>query len=342
MNLIHSINCQCLKSAERANRIMVQPLNSSVVRSVLTNFVIFETVARLGNFSRAAEELNLTQSAISHAIRKIEDMLGRKLFYRTRPTLGLTREGEQLLLCAEQCITLTRAAIGSIASSPKARQDALLVAVSTSMARYWLLPRIPEIRTAIPDLRLWIQTVDRDIDLYAEGVDLNIVFGSQSHPEYDQKALWSEKVIAVCSPEFLSKHGPFQTLEELSQATLIHYEERVRPRINWDDWFAANGLSHVAIEREVRFADYALVLEAAMAGRGVALGWRPIIDDLIVTNRLTIARPEFASGHQRFSLLTPKGALSKEPSRAFYSWLAKNYLSGQDLAFAADQPHPGD
>src|SRR5690606_38473587 len=209
--------------------------------------------------------------------------LGAKLFYRGHHNLSLTPEGDQLMRCAEQCILLTEGAVTAISGRRKSQKDALLVAVSTSMARYWLLPRLPEIIAAIPQLRLWIHTVDRDVDLHAEGIDLNIVFGAHKYPDYDQFILWPEKVLPVCSPEFLREHGPFATLEDLLKVTLIHYEERVRPRMNWQGWFTANGIDHVVTHDEVRFADYALVLEAAMAGKGIALGWRPIVDDLLAT-----------------------------------------------------------
>ena len=300
---------------------MARPIPNGLTRSMLSNFVILEAAARLGGFSRAAEELNLTQSAISHAVRKMEDLLGTKLFVRGRQSLSLTPAGEQMLRCAEQCILLTEAAITAVSYSPKPQKNALLIAVSTSMARHWLLPRIPDIIAEIPQLRLWIQTVDRDVDLYAEGIDLNIVFGSGAYPDYDQQILWPEKIVAVCSPEFLELHGPFDTLEALHRAPLIHYEERVRPRMRWSGWFASQGLDIPVGESEVRFTDYALVLEAAMAGRGVALGWHPIIDDLLASRRLVTARPEFASGHQKFSLLAPKGTLDKEPFRQFCRWL---------------------
>lgn len=291
---------------------------------MLSNFVIIEAAARLGGFSRAAEELNLTQSAISHAVRKTEDLLGTRLFFRGRQSLSLTPDGEQMLRCAEQCILLTEAAITSISRSPQSQKNALLVAVSTSMARHWLLPRIPEIIAEIPQLRLWIQTVDRDVDLYVEGIDLNIVFGSGTYPDYDQQTLWPEKIVAVCSPEFLELHGPFDTLQALHQAPLIHYEERVRPRMRWVEWFASHGLDRAVTESDVRFTDYALVLEAAMAGRGVALGWHPIIDNLLAARRLVVARPEFASGYQKFSLLAPKGSFEREPFKSFCRWLQNN------------------
>lgn len=303
---------------------MARSVPIGLTRSMLSNFVILEAAARLGGFSRAAEELNLTQSAISHAVRKMEELLGAKLFIRGRQSLRLTLDGEKMLSCAEQCILLTDAAITAVSYSPKPQKNALLVAVSTSMARHWLLPRIPEIVAAIPQLRLWIQTVDRDVDLYAEGIDLNIVFGSAEYPNYDQQLLWPEKIVAVCSPEFLRLQGPFNTLQALSQATLIHYEERIRPRMSWREWFSLQGVDTPIQEGEVRFTDYALALEAAMAGRGVALGWRPIIDDLLSSHRLVIAGAGAASGHQRFSLLAPKGALKREPLQRFCSWLTKH------------------
>jgi DNA-binding transcriptional LysR family regulator len=302
---------------------MARSVPNGLTRSMLSNFVILEAAARLGGFSRAAEELNLTQSAISHAVRKMEELLGAKLFIRGQ-SLRLTPDGEKMLRCAEQCILLTDAAITAVSYSPKPQKNALLVAVSTSMARHWLLPRIPEIMAAIPQLRLWVQTVDRDVDLYAEGVDLNIVFGSGDYPHYDHQVLWPERIVAVCSPEFLRQHGPFDTLQALRQAPLIHYEERVRARMRWAGWFTSQGIDAPIPESEVRYTDYALVLEAAMAGRGVALGWYPIIDDLLSSRRLVMARPEFASGHQKFSLLAPKGAFGREPVRQFCLWL-KNY-----------------
>ena len=306
-----------------------------IVRSTLSNLVIFEAAARTANFSRAAEELNLTQSAVSHAIRKLEDILGKKLFVRSYPNLKLTAEGEQLHHCAGQCIASTRTALQNIMAKPRA-QDAILIAVSTSFARYWLLPRIPRMMTDIPDFRLWIQTVDRDVDLYEEHIDLNIVFGSDVHRQYDKKELWREKVFAVCSPDYYRKHGPFRSLADISKQTLIHYEERVRKRMTWDDWFTKLGVQRRSSGREVLFADHALVLEAAMAGRGVALGWSPIIDDLLATDRLCLASKRYASGPQRFALIAPKGTFVRQPFRQFCNWIEKEMSATPTKANLAD------
>ncbi len=286
----------------------------------LNSLALFEASARLLNFSKAAEELALTQSAISHGIKQLEAALGVPLFLRRHRALELTPEGERLYRCVAVSLAAIAETVDAISGRPSPATE-LVIAVSTAMAAYWLLPRIAGFRRLYPDIRLRIQTVDRDPDLVAEHIDLCLLLGHGKWPAYDTLPLWAEEIYAVCSGQHLRDGPPVTSPQDLLRRPLIHYDDPYRHRADWWEWLGAMGVDAAGLKKLLRLNDYAVTLQAAMDGQGVSLGWRPIIDDLVASGRLVIAYPQPLVTERHFFATTPKGARLRKPVALFTDWL---------------------
>jgi DNA-binding transcriptional LysR family regulator len=239
----------------------------------------FEAAARLGSFTRAAEELGVSQAAVSYAVRRLEDSLGTSLFLRRHRRVALTAEGERFF--ADVAMGLAHIRGSALALQRRPADQHVTLAVSTAFANYWMVPRLAEFRARHPLIDLRLQTTDKDVELPGNGMFLGIRRGSGHWPGYGAALLAAEAIYPVASPRYLESHGPPRNAAELKTHTLIHLEEPVRPRPTWADWFRAQGVTYKDRLDGLRLNDYALVIQAAIAGEGIAFGWHHIVSRLI-------------------------------------------------------------
>lgn len=248
------------------------------------HLMTFEAAARTGSFTRAAEELSISQPAISHAMRELETELGVSLFERRHKGVETTDAGRFLLEQVSLGLTLIDQALREVRNMTSGHQVTL--AVSTATATWWLLPRVARFKQLHPEIELRCITTDTDLDLTRERIDLAITLGSGEFPKHRRWHFVDEEVFPVCSPTFLRQLGPMPDVQALTRASLLHLEERYRPRLGWPGWLARFG---VALERNTklfRFNDYSVVLQAAIEGQGVALGWRHLVAPLLAQGLL--------------------------------------------------------
>jgi DNA-binding transcriptional LysR family regulator len=159
-----------------------------------------------------------------------------------------------------------------------ARTDYATLLTSTAFAAWWMVPRLAAFHAANPSIDLRLETVDRDVDIAAEVTTIAIRRGTGSWPGYESALIAPERLRAIGSPALLSVLGPFNNLESLLSAPLIHLDEPHRPRPTWRDFFDHFGINGSVAGDGLRLNDYALVLQAAMAGEGLALGWEHLCD----------------------------------------------------------------
>ena len=296
----------------------------------LHSLALFEASARFLNFSKAAEELSITQPAVSHGIRQLERALGHPLFFRERRSLTLTPEGERLHASVS-------AGLSGIAETVEAvRREAgqrpmIAVGVSTSMAAKWLLPRLPAVRDLFPELALDIRCVDKDLDLATSGIDLVLRISDGKWPGYDGVALWPETIAAVCSPGYLDAGRRVAALGDLTRHELIHYDDPFRLRLGWPEWLRALGAEIPALPTSFKVNDYLVGLQAAERGLGIALGWQPVIDDALADRRLVLACPQVVRTGRHFYMMTLRGSAKRRPLAAFRDWLYAEYAAGPKL-----------
>ena len=195
------------------------------------------------------------------------------------------------------------------------------LAVSTATATWWLMPRIARFKQQHPGIELRCITTDIDLDLERERIDLAITLGSG---EFAQHARWrfvDEEVFAVCSPAFLALHPQLQTPQDVANSTLLHLEERYRPRLDWTLWLARFGVSAARAAKALTFNDYSIVLQAALEGQGLALGWRHIVEPLIAQGRLVRPIAQTVTTDQPMYIVASRAGRARHDVMALKDWL---------------------
>lgn len=271
------------------------------------------------SFTRAATELGVSQPAVSLTIRQLEQAIGQTLFHRQHRAIRLTEAGERLY--NEVSISLER--ILQIARDVNREPAAALVtlSVSTAFANYWVIPRLPRLHSSHPDIDLRLQVVDRDLDLEHEKVSLGIRRGRGNWPGYQSSNIAREELLAVASPAYLARQGVPGSIEDLQQHQFVHLEEPFRPRPQWRDWFHSFDHDFVDTGEGLRLNDYALVIQAAMAGEGVAMGWRHVVDSLISTRLLVPVLPQSWITGEEFHLIWSDRTTLSESAQQVRDWM---------------------
>ena len=242
-------------------------MNFEIMRRI-PNFVLlraFEAAARHESFTLAANELHLTQSAISHQIRELEEYFGRKLFVRRNRRVEPTAEGRRLRDHLSRAFDRIEAACNEVAETPAAQ--VLTVFSSHSFAVKWLSPRLPEFMKAYPDITIRLRSGSAVIDLTeTEGVDIAITYGAATErPGLVIQSLGAEQILPLAAPRLLDASRTPQ--EQMQQLPLI--DSQLSP-VTWQDWFAANGMVCPARPR-TSFDRGVLAISAAVDGVGVVL-----------------------------------------------------------------------
>ena len=243
------------------------------------HLLVFEAAARHGSFTRAARELNVSQPAVSLAVKQLETALKVPLFTRGHRAISLTPAGEMLF--GDVSSGFSRMLETARRLRRQGRGAHVTLSVSTAFANYWMVPRLAHFRRRNPGIDLRLQTTDKDLDLAEEGLSLGVRLGAGAWRGYAAALIADEELIAMASPRFAEAHPGIASLDTLADQRLIHLEEPFRPRPTWGDWFSAMGGTYRDSGHGLRLNDYALVIQAAMAGEGIALGWRHVVQGLL-------------------------------------------------------------
>ena len=274
----------------------------------------FEAVARLRSVNLAADELSVTPSAVSHRIRQLELLLGLKFF--VGGDFGLSADGMAYLARVREAIAALQQVPGR---EPESQVRRLRVAVTPTFSRELLLPRLALFRHAYPEIDLVLQVTIPLLNVTAEEADLELRFGTGPWPERESLRVQSDSVCPVCSPGYLHDAGPFDGFESLAavaRARLIR-----SPLEPWRTWFAAHGLCIDEPGSGSQFNDIGLVLDAAVAGFGVALMRLKLGASWLDSGRLLrLSAREVESPHHYFLCWKP-GTLDRWECAAFVEWL---------------------
>jgi putative choline sulfate-utilization transcription factor len=284
----------------------------------LAYLAAFESAARHESFTYAADELCVTQSAISRQIRLLEETLGCTLFNRTHKAVTLTNEGRKFQRAVTAALELLAASAYELKVK---RTSSVTVSVDLAIASFWLIPKLPKFRTAHPEIIVHVDASDEDTHRISEGVDLAIQFGDGYWPGCNARFLLEEEIFPVCSPAFLSRVSPLNSPEDLLSATLIHFETHHWDWMDWKAWFAHTNTVLPKERKDLYINTYPAVVQAALGGQGIAMGWRHLVDDLLSTGALI--RPIEASVHTKrgFYLVHPSDSLLSDEARTFCEWI---------------------
>lgn len=262
----------------------------------------------------------MTQAAVSYAVRTLETQLGVPLFHRSHRAVALTETGARFH--ADVSAGLARIQKSAEQIRAKGREINVTLSASTAFASMWMLPRIPQFREDLPDIDLRIQTSVRDLELEEEGIPLGVRGGDPANwPDYHAALLAPEVVNAVASPAFIETHGMPGTIEALAQLRLIHLEEPARVACDWKEWFESAGLAYRPQSRPLTINDYVLVIQAALAGEGVALGWQHLIERQMASGALVPVSSHVFETGTGFYVVWPRSRELSTPSRKVRDWL---------------------
>ena len=282
----------------------------------LTALRAFEAAARHLSFTRAAQELHVTQAAVSHQIKTLEDHLSSHLFLRQGRAVALTEAGQVLLPPVRAALDLMADGCALVRSAT--RQGILLVTVAPSFAGNWLVARLPRFNERQPDIEVRISATHDLIDFSRDDADVGIRTGTGTWPgDLRVDRLMTEDLFPVCSPRLLERGPPLREPADLRHHTLLHdmMEE------DWRTWLRAAGVEGVNADWGPRFNYSEHVLTAAIRGQGIALGRSVLVAENLAAGELV--RPFDISLPAEFAyyVVSPNATADRPHIRAFREWI---------------------
>ena len=296
-------------------------MTKSNAMPALDLLVGFESAARHLSFTKAGEELYLTQSAVSRQMKELEDQLGLPLFQRRHRALSLTDAGQQFYAVAAQVITTIRAATERLRAQAGKRRP-LTVTTTNSFASLWLIPRLAGFTRGHPAVDVRITAETRVQDLERDGLDVALRHGPASLAGPNAVRLFGERVFPVCSPKLLKKL-PLKKPEDLKNHVLLQYHDPdVRhPWLHWKTWLEVAGVADLRPAGTLSFSGYEQIIPAAVAGHGVALGRSPLVKDLIDSRQLVAPFKSMADPARAYFVIVSRDAAQRPEVNAFVEWL---------------------
>lgn len=294
----------------------------------------FEAAARLLSFTRAADELALTQSAVSKQIQLLESDLGLPLFERRHRALALTEAGEVLQRATVDCIERLRDATARMRQLAPARQ--LSITCTAGFASLWLIPRLARFTAEHPQVDVRISATSDWLDLDRAGIDVAVRFCPLAMGE--GPPLFKESVVPMCAPALLQDPArPLRRPSDLEQHTLLAVDmpAPMALTVDWEPWITAMRLDAVRMKAHLRFSQYTDAVAAAVAGQGVVIGRLPLLRELLDQGRL-VAPFGRRAATQRGYFVAQSGQAHRNPeAQAFIAW-----LRAEARAFVAASPSP--
>ncbi|WP_407177212.1 transcriptional regulator GcvA [Bradyrhizobium sp. STM 3562] len=278
----------------------------------------FEAAARHLSFTQAAAELNVTQTAISHQIRRLEEELGLRLFIRKNRALALTPKAKDYLPGVRAAFNDLRLATDRLLR--KDNDSVLTISTLASFAAKWLLPRLSTFQEAHPGIDVRITTSNSLVDFRSGDVDAAIRYGRGHWPGVRARWLTADELFPVCSPALLKGDKPLRRPQDLAQYTLLHtsggYDD------DWRLWLTAAGLpADISKQRGISFDLIFMTVQAAIDGIGVAMGRTTYVQDDIVKGRLVVPFKIALPADAGFYLVSPEATDDPPKLRVFRDWL---------------------
>jgi DNA-binding transcriptional LysR family regulator len=285
-----------------------------------SSLIAFDAVARHGTLTRAAEELNVSQPAISRRLAALESDIGQLLFDRRTKPLSLTRSGTELFDVLRSGLSRLESVVARLRNPPDG--NTVTISAGSGLTAYWLIPRLPQMQAAFPDLRLKIISQSHNNEDDISG-DLQIRFGSGNWPATEVTQLMSEETFPVCSPLHLGDRKVPFSMDHLKAAHLLDMKVQSQPWYDWSSWFEATGTPIKAPLDILYFDSYPLVMSAALAGQGICIGWSGLLEDFLASGALVRLTSQSASSARGYFVTHDADLESDHPARAIAAWLVE-------------------
>lgn len=289
--------------------------------SSLASLAAFEAAARHESFTRAAEELGVTQAAISRRVKHLEDELGTPLFTRSHRKVELTAPGQTLARATADAFGRVAEAVEAIRRP--AASDTVVLGTTLAFSHFWLVPRLAAFRLTHPGIRLRLISEDAEFDLRQGRMDVVVRYGAPPFAGAVSLASMADEVFPVGSDALVRPAAGLADASAIPAVPLISVEWLDPAWLSWPRWAAMSGLGDLRSRGELRFNHYTDAVYAAIAGQGVVLGWRRLIGGFLADGRLVRLGGAVAVPSERYHVLLPA---SREPSPAterFTDWLVR-------------------
>jgi LysR family transcriptional regulator, glycine cleavage system transcriptional activator len=278
----------------------------------------FEAAARHLSFTKAAEELSVTQTAISHQIKRLEEELGLRLFVRQNRTLTLTAEARDYLPGIRAAFQDLRLATERL--KRKENENVLTVSTLTSFATKWLVPRLSRFQESHPSIDVRVTTSMALVDFARDGVDVGIRYGHGKWAGLRADWLMADQLFPVCSPALLHGDAPLRKPADLARHTLLHNTHDMED--DWRMWLTAAGLpTNLSKQPGLTFDLQFLTVQAAIDGLGVAIGRTSIVESDLAKGRLVAPFEMSLPADAGYYLVCPQTAADTPKIVAFRDWL---------------------
>ncbi|MCR9257331.1 MAG: transcriptional regulator GcvA [Alphaproteobacteria bacterium] len=277
----------------------------------------FDSAARHLSFTKAAAELYVTQAAVSHQIKSLEEWLGVPLFRRGTRSLLLTDAGQAYRPKIRNALDMIEEATGSIHVGEKSGK--LTVTVLQSFASSWLVPRLGSFQQAHPEIDVRVSATDDLVDFNSEDIDCGIRYGVGDYKGLHSELVMSEVIFPVCSPRLLEGEHPLKAPADLVHHTLLHDVMRE----TWSSWLDAAGVDGVNPNRGPTFSHSYMVFQAAIQGQGVALGRSILVQDALAAGRLVKPFDMSLTAVDAYYFVCPLRTAERPKVKAFRDWLMK-------------------
>lgn len=281
----------------------------------LSTLIGFEAAARLQSFSRAAEELHITQSAISHQVRVLEDHLGQPLFRRIGRRIELVDAGRDFLITARTALEELRHGVRRLNAYSK--PGSVIVMMPGALATGWFIPRLANLRAAHPWVEPWVHTSD---DTHVpEEAEIDIVLGPVpwADPGAQSVALAEDPLVPLCAPSLSATLPDLPEALRLDEAPLLH-DETLN---DWQSWFAEVGSARTEFARGYNFSDTGQMLQAAMLGLGICLASERLAQHHLAEGRLVRPVPTHLGRKSALYASAWRRNLNRPPVAALWEWI---------------------
>lgn len=291
----------------------------------------FEAAARHLSFTKAAAERFITQSAMSRQMRALEDELGVALFRREHRALTLTEAGARLFGVCGAVLAQLRATVHGL-RAPQ-RREVLSLTTTPGLASFWLIPRLPEFTRSHPGIDVRLDATLELRQLAADGFDLAIRYARPD--KVAGQTLFGESVLPVCSPKLL-RTLPLRRAQDLQSHTLLQLVPSVGTGmpVEWEPWLQTMGVPGLEPAARLSMTSYPELIAAAVAGQGVALGRRPLVDALLRRRQLVAPLPEGIATPRSYILVVDVAARARPAVRALEAWLLAQAVGEREAAGA--------
>jgi LysR family transcriptional regulator, glycine cleavage system transcriptional activator len=298
----------------------------------------FEAAARLLSFTKAAEELFVTQAAVSHQIKTLEEHLGVALFRRLNRGLMLTDHGQLLLPAVRQAFDTLAAGVERM--HEQCCRGALTISTTPSFAANWLARRLGRFQALWPDFEISLTATPRLVEFVREGIDCGVRYGFGDWPGLRAERLFGHELVPVCSPVLLEGGKPLRRPDDLRHHTLLHV---LSDMDDWRLWLRAAEVAGIDPTRGLKFDTGPLALAAAMAGAGIAITHRRLVDDDLAAGRLVELFDFELPIESAYYFIAPDGTADLPKVALFRDWILAEARAGDGQASTsspASQPAP--